>query len=191
MNEELFYPEEVPQPPVPMPGQKSDEVFGQMMVQKKIENLISQINADQLVVEIEYRLKGWRKNEYTGSWELSSKIEKEVSDELLSDVISLLSAFLTNNTTLSNFQDIEINRIMKVIIRKVIDMIRMNSEEYGLAGDYGERDRVLLIICHSIFSTLKRGQNGLEAKRLLESLNIKENMVTQGKSPLEKMQFWK
>src|SRR5690554_2298677 len=121
-EDETFYPD--PPPPLPMPGNKSDEVYSQMMMQKKLENLLSQLDPDHLIVEIEYRLKGWRRNEYTGNWELSSNKEKEVSEELLIDIVSLLSSVLTNNTTMSNFQDEEINRIMKVIIAKLIDMMR-------------------------------------------------------------------
>lgn len=190
MNDEVFYPDNLPQPPVPMPGQKSDEIFSQMMVQKKLENLLSQLDPDHLIVEIEYRLKGWRKNEYTGSWELSGN-EKNISGDLLADVLSLLSSILTNNTTMSNFQDIEINRIMKIIIRKMIDMMRSNAVKYDLVRDYAERDRILLIVCMSVFAALKRAQNGLEAKRLLESLELKEHMATSNRSPVEKLAFWK
>lgn len=191
MNEENYYPDNLPMPPQPMPGQKSDDAYSQIIMQKKLENLLSQLDPDHLIIEIEYRLKGWRKNEYSGNWELAANKEKEISSDLLIDVVSLLSSILTNNTTMSNFQDVEINKLMAIIIKKLIDMIRSNSEKYGLGGDYSERDRVLLIICMSIFAALKRAQNGLEAKRILESFDIKESYQPQKKGVGEKLQFWK
>ena len=169
-----YIPEDVYMPPPPMPGSKSDQVYSAIIQERKIENVLEQLNPDKLIVEIEFRLKGYKKNQFTKTWELIGKEEKQVSDKLIVDCLSLLSSLLTNNTTLSNYSPDEINRIMQTIIRKLIDMIRENSHEYGLAENYAERDRVCLIILNSTFASLKRAQGGLESKRLFDSLDIKE-----------------
>lgn len=175
MSDEYAYlPENIPMPPPGMPGNKSDEIYSAIIQEKRIENILEQLNPERLVVEIEFRLKGYKKNQFTSKWELIGKEEKQVSDELISDILSILSANLTNNTTLSNFNPDEINKLMKTLIRGLIDMIREKADVYGLLDNYAERDRILLISLSTVFYTLKRAQGGLESKRLFDSTKISD-----------------
>lgn len=215
MNEQYL---QLPEPPMPMPGAKSDEQYSRLLTEKKIENILSQLNPDVLIVEIEKRLKGYRKDEDTGGWELIGKQEKFVDDELLVDIMSILSSVLTNNTTMSNYQDSEINRVMELLIENMVDMLQSKAENYNLDRviesnfsyfsirkgeevtirividydcNYSERDRIMWVICYATYSAMKRAQNGLEAKRILDSLDIKENWNAQHKRGLDKLAFWK
>jgi len=155
---------------------KSDQVYSAIIQEEKIRNVIEQLNPERLIIEIEFRLKGYRKNIFTQQWELIGKSEKPVSNELISDFLSILSSNLTNNTTLSNFTPDEINKLMATFIRNFIDIIRMKSKIYGLEKDYAERKRILLIVLSTIFYALKRGQGGLESKRLFDAMDIKESV---------------
>lgn len=175
MQEDVFN-EDLPISPY-APQSKSDEIYSSVIQEKRIENLLEQLNPDRLIVEIEWRLKGYKKNAYTRQWELIGKNPKEVSEELIGDFLSILSANLTNNTTLSNFTPDEINKIINLFVIKFIDIIRANSEKYGLEQDYAERDRILLITLSSIFYALKRAQGGNESRRTFDSLQMRDSGV--------------
>lgn len=174
MNEYDYIPEGMPMPPPGMPGMKSDEVYSAVIQEKRMENILEQVNPERLVVEIEFRLKGYKKNQFTKQWELIGNKEKSVSDELISDFLSILSANLTNNTTLSNFQPDEINKIMSCLIRTLIDIIREKSDQYGLEDNFAERDRILTITLSTVFYALKRAQGGLESKRIFDATQIRD-----------------
>lgn len=178
-----------PPTPMPPPTSKSDEVYSAIIQEKRTENILEQINPERLIIEIEYRLKGYKKNQFSRKWELIGLREKEVSDELISDFLSILSSNLTNNTTLSNFAPDEINKLMKNLIRKLIDMIREKSETYNLKDNYSERDRILLITLSTVFYALKRAQGGLESKRIFDSTQIRDQsmLIPQQKGFLSRL----
>lgn len=165
---------DVPTPPMPMPGAKSDEIYSAVIQEKIKENILEQVNPERLIIEIEFRLKGYKKNQFTRQWELIGNREKIVSEELIQDFLSIISSQLTNNTTLSNYTPDEINKIMETLIKNMIDMIREKSEIYKLEDDYAERDRILIICLGSIFSALKRAQGGLESKRIFDATQIRD-----------------
>lgn len=168
-----YYPEEMMMAGQGM-GPGSSDVYSAIIQEKRVENILEQLNPDKLIIEIEYRIKGYVKNQFSKKWELIGKKEKQVSDELISDLLSILSSILTNNTTLSNFTTDEINKIMKLMVIKLIDTIREKCEDYNLTNNYAERDRVMLICLNTVFSSLKRAQAGLESKRLFDSLEMKD-----------------
>ena len=123
MDEYSYLPEGMPLPPPGMPGQRSDEVYSAIIQEKRMENILEQVNPERLIIEIEFRLKGYKKNQFTRKWELIGKREKQVSEELIQDFLSIISSQLTNNTTLSNYTPDEINRLMELLIKNMIDMI--------------------------------------------------------------------
>lgn len=174
-----YNPSDMPMPPMPMSGPKSDDIYSAVIQEQRMGNILEQLNPERLIVEIEFRLKGYKKNEFTKKWELIGKREKAVSDELVSDFLSILSANLTNNTTLSNFTPDEINRLMANLIRTLIDMLREKSEGYDLKNDYAERNRILNITCSTVFYALKRAQGGLESKRMFDSTKISDMPYVQ------------
>jgi hypothetical protein len=171
---------------------KSDAVYADYVREKKIENLLSQINPDNILADIEARLKGFRKDIYTGQWVIN-KNHLEVNELLVSRFISFLGAFLNNDITLSNFNEQEINRIMYAVIEFIIDDFRTHSDEYNI-HDYSERTRIGLVICSTVFATLKRAMNGNEASRIFKSLRIGEQLnpgQQQQKSFIDSLKFWK
>lgn len=168
-----YLPENYPLPPPAMPGQKSDEVYSAVIQEKRMESILEQVNPERLIIEIEWRLKGYKKKA-NNQWELIGSKEKQISDELISDFLSILAANLTNNTTLSNFQPDEINKLMANLIRTLIDIIREKSDIYELEDNYAERDRILNITLSTVFYALKRAQGGLESKRIFDAAQIRE-----------------
>ena len=95
-----FYPD-MPQTPQGMPGPSSDAVYADVVREKKIENLLSQINPDNLLADIESRIRGYRKDRYSNQW-IQIPGTRLVSEKLVGNFMSFLGGILNNNTTLSN-----------------------------------------------------------------------------------------
>jgi hypothetical protein len=191
---DYYYDNEMPMPNPPMPGAASDAIYADYVQEKKIENILAQINPDNLLADIEARIKGYRKDILTNKW-IRMVNAPEVSPILIGNFMSFLSAMLNNNTTLSNFRDKEINMIMRAVIKYVVDDLRSNSMIYGIEKNYSERTRVGLIVCATVFTTLKRAQNGMEAGRIFRAVKIGENNNPYGDQKkggfTESLKFWK
>ena len=188
-----FYPD-MPQPPQAMPGPSSDAMYADIVRERKVENLLSQINPDNLLADIEARIRGYRKDQYSNQW-VRIPGARQVSEKLVGNFMSFLGGILNNNTTLSNFQEREINNIMRIVVYYISDDLRTNAKEYGIDGDYTEWSRIGLILCNAVFATLKRAQNGSEAIKIFKAIKIGEsgNPYTPEKQQglWESMKFWK
>lgn len=171
-----------------------DDLYASQMQEDKVRNLIQQIAPDNQLVELQWRIKGYIKDTYTGTWEKVDKDAPEPHPLLVSRYISYLSSVLNQNTTLSNFSGTEINDIMKLCIEWVSDDLDCNSEEYGLNYDYNEMNRIGDILLLNTFAVLKRAQNGMESRRIFSSLKIAESMnpYSQKKESMwDSLKFWK
>jgi hypothetical protein len=168
VNEMPFYPMSMGMPgPLPQ-----DQLQTNMALQQQLSNIVSQINPETLLTDMEWRIRGYKKNYSTQQWEPIVKGQKPVSDLLVKNVISYTSPLLTNNVTLSNYTDDEINRLMKLIITHLIQDMKQNAKNYGLENDYAERNRIMQIVCTSAFSSLKRGLKGNESSKFWKSLTL-------------------
>jgi len=121
-------------------------VYADSMREEKVKNVIAQLNPELLLEEIEHRIRGEKRNYYTDEWEPISKEGKVISEDLVQNYISFLNAYLTQNTSLSNFSPDEINNIMNVIIDYIKDDLSDNAEKYKLTskkvihvGGFGKR----------------------------------------------------
>lgn len=183
----------VEQPQVPV---SQDEMYANIMQEDRIKNVIAQISPDNQLYEIEMRIKNNRKNPYTGAWEKISENAKEPHPMLVQRFISYLSSLLNQNTSLSNFSEMQVNKIMKLVIEYIVDDLSANAEVYGLSSDYTERTRIGHIILNSVFSVLNRALNGSESRRMWGTLSLTESSATAGQ-PQQKggimnaLQFWK
>lgn len=169
-----------------------NQLYYDSMKEEQITNIISQLNPDNLLSDIEHRLRGYKKNYLTKEWE-KMKGHKEISERLIAKFISFLGAILNDNTRFSNYNEVEINNIMNEVIEFVRDDLTDNDIEYKIVGDYDEMTRIGHIICINVFSVLKRALKGLESKRIFAALKVTEslNQQPQKKGFVEAMQFWK
>jgi hypothetical protein len=110
-----------------------NSVYADSMRDDKIKNVISQINPEHLLTDIEHRLRGEKKNPYTEQWEPISKDGKNlINEQLVQNYVSFLNVYITQNTSMSNFSPPEINNIMTVVISYIRDDLTDNAEKYGL-----------------------------------------------------------
>lgn len=170
-----------------------NEMYATLMQEERIRNVISQISPDNQLAELQMRLKGYIRDPITGAWDKLDPKAPEIHPLLISRYIGFLSSVLNQNTTLSNLQAIEINRIMTLVIEWVTDDLNSNAEEYGIGNNYTERTRVGNMLLIPTFAVFKRCLNGSESRRLFGSLNMNDNLggFQQQKGFLESLKFWK
>lgn len=115
-------------------GQQYDpnSLYADVMKQENTKNVIQQLNPDLLVEDIEHRIRGEKKNRFTGEWEPIDKTNSnKVSELLIKRYISFLSSYLNQSTSLSNYSTREINNLMEMVTDHVKYDLSDNSEEYG------------------------------------------------------------
>lgn len=180
-------PQQANQPP------DINALYADTVREEKITNILSQINPDNLLADIEYRIRGYKKNNLTGEWEKINPDKTEISEELVANFMSFLGSVLNQNTSMSNFSSGEINTIMDHVIEYIADDLTVNDLKYGIVGDYQEMSRIGNVVSMTLFSVLKRAQNGMEARRVFSSLRIQETLTQapQQKGLMDSLKFWK
>lgn len=167
-------------------------IYAENMRNERTANLLDQINPDNLLSDIEHRIRGEKKNTYTKQWEAYKGEQKEISELLISTFMSFLGATLNQNTSMSNFSMDEINDMMEMIIRYVKDELTVNDMEYGLEEDYTEMTRIGMIICSACFATFKQALNGNLSKRVFATMRVSADLNEKPKSGVaETLAFWK
>ncbi len=167
-------------------------IYADTLREDKVSNFIQQINPDNLLVDIEHRIRGEKKNTYTQQWEPIAEGQVPVSEELIVNFVSFLGSILNQNTSLSHFTAPEINNIMEIIIEYIKDDLTDNDEKYGIVGNYTEMSRIGNILAFSVFATLKQALNGNLARRIFSSLKVSASLTDEKKGGIkEAIQFWK
>lgn len=171
----------------------SDELYAAAIQEDRIKNVIAQLDPENQLKEIEMRIRGYKRNPITKSWEKIDPDTPEPPKLLISRFISYLSAFMNQSTTQGNLSEMQINAIMRQTINYVSDELDNNAGLYDLEENYTERTRIGHILLNSVFFVLTRALNGQEAKRMWKAMSLNENMNSQeGKNKLtEALKFWK
>jgi len=168
-------------------------VYADVAREERVTNIISQIDPEKLMADIEHRIRGQRKNQLTNEWETPEEGKLVVSEILISNMTSFLSSVLSQNTSLSNFQPREINDIMDLVIDHIGMDFYVNETKYGINGNYAEMSRIGNIVVFSVFSVLKRAVNGMEARRMFGALSMTDNLSqpSESKGLVDSLMFWK
>lgn len=167
-----------------------NSMVAEQIREERVTNILQQINPDNLLTDIEHRIRGEKKDINGGTWTRMSTQGNEVSELLVSNFISFLGCILNQNTSMSNFKEGEINNMMEMITDWVRNDLVVNAEVYGIEGQYTEYDRVGHIICATCFAVFKRAQNGREAARIFKMMRMSESIGQESKSKLKDLKFW-
>ena len=108
-----------------------NELYANAMQEDKVRNIISQLDPDNQLQEIEMRIKGYKKNVFSGNWEKIDDSVPEPPKQLISRFISYLGGIMNQNTTQGNLSENQVNLIMKNVIEYVTDELDTHIEEYG------------------------------------------------------------
>ena len=187
-QDEQEYQGNIPTQPTP------DDIYASHQQKERVENLVDQISPDHQLMDLQWRIKGYIKDPVSKMWVKINEKSPEINPILVSRYISYLSSILNQNTTLSNYSSDEINRIMSLLIKWIVDDLRCNAEEYGLGSNYSEWSRIGHIMLNTTFAAFKRAQNGMESKRIFKILNLNEaySPVDQKKQGvMDALKFWK
>ena len=166
-------------------------MYADNMREEKVNNILSQINPDNILSEIEHRIRGQRKNTFTNQWEKISDTQPPISELLVSDFISFLGSILNQNTSMSNYSQHEINNMMELISDWIRGHFVVNAETYGIEGQYSEYDRIGYIIMNNCFSVFKRALGGRESIRIFKIMKVTESNQPDKKGGFaENFKFW-
>ncbi len=161
------------------------------MREERATNILSQINPDGLLTDIEHRIRGEKKNPFTNQWTPISQDGAKVSEELVGTFISFLGSILNQNTSMSNFKDQEVNNLMEMITDWVRSDLVVNAKKYGIEGQYTEYDRIAHIVCATCFTVFKRALNGRESSRIFKMVRMNENISPEKKNKfMDNIKFW-
>ncbi|KKL79269.1 hypothetical protein LCGC14_2016540 [marine sediment metagenome] len=167
-------------------------IYADSLKEERGANLLDQINPDKLLSDIEHRIRGEKKDEYSKKWIPYTQNQKPVSEALIANFMSFLGATLNQNTSMSNFAMDEINEMMILIIRFVKDDLTVNDVEYDIVEDYTEMTRIGIIICSTCFATFKQALNGGLSRRLFATLKVSGNLNDEPKASVgQALAFWK
>jgi len=170
----------------------SDELYANAIQEDKIKNIVSQLDPENQLKEIEMRIRGYKKNVFTKDWEKIDEAIPEPPKILVSRFISYLSSVMNQNTTQGNLSESQINALMRSSIGYITDELDGNAKEYGLENNYTERTRIGHIMLNSMFFTLNRSLNGQEAKRMWKAMSLTENFSQdKGNKLTDALRFWK
>lgn len=159
--------------------------------ESRAANLLDQLNPDNLLVDIEHRIRGEKKNPYTKQWEPISADAKPINQELITNFMSFLGAILNQNVSMSNFSADEINNMMSMIISYVKIDLTTNDEKYDIVGNYVEMTRIGNIICITCFATFKQALNGSLSRRVFGSLKMDASLINPPKKGFaEALKVW-
>ncbi len=167
-------------------------IYADTLRKEGTANLLDQLNPDNLLVDIEHRIRGEKKDPYSGAWVPISPGQTGISEELVSNFISFLGAILNQNTSMSNFSADEINNMMEMIVVYVGIDLDVNDVKYGIEDNYPEMWRIAHIISISCFATFKQAMNGMLSKRIFGSLKVDAHLTDTNKSTMkDALAFWR
>ena len=168
-----------------------DTIYADNLREEKIANIISQLDPDNVLTDMEHRLRGEKKVS-GNNWIPIYQNKKPVSEELISDAISFAGAFINQSTVMGNLSTDEINGIMsQIVIPTVRDSLIVKAKDYGIDEQYQEWSRIGHIICASIFIVLKRSWKGSESNKIFRMLKVTENVGGTKKNKLrDNLKFW-
>lgn len=194
--QQQYYDQQYPQEQVVYQNTpvSSDEVYASQLNQELAKNIIAQISPDNQLFEIEMRVRGYKKDVMSGQWVLREGTTPP--NELLIDrFMGFLSSAMNQSTTFSNLNESQINRIMEMAIKWVVDDVDNNAELYKLSHDYTERSRVCNLVLLPLFIVLSRALNGQESRRIFKIMSLSEStgmgQPPQKKSWTDAFKFWK
>ncbi len=168
------------------------QIYADSLREERTSNLLDQLNPDNLLVDVEHRIRGEKKNPFTKQWEPRTGASRIINEQLISNFMSFLGAILNQNVSMSNFSEREINNLMRIIISYVSNDLTTNDQKYGLSGDYTEMTRIANIICITCFATFKQALNGTLSRRVFGSLKLDASLTrNDNKNWRDSLAFWK
>jgi len=166
-------------------------IYADGLREEKAANILAQLDPENLLTDIEHRIRGEIKNRFSGEWQrvVSSH---QVSEQLVSNFMSFLGSIINQNTVMSNYSQGEVNAMLENIIEFIKQDFVINKEVYGLKDNYSEYNRIGFIILNTCSAVFKRSLNGSESRRIFKMLKVNESVGgnKSGSKFTDNFKFW-
>lgn len=163
-------------------------------VEGAVTNIVSQIDPQQVIDNLDHALKGEQWNKELGKWVFSGN--QLVNDSCRNAVINYLTPALTNISTMGIIDEKRLSLFMEGVIQAIRRMFVCNLELYGFVppgehfdkGIYYNRgtpdssrmNMVTDMIYRTCFLVLTRSLKGIESHRIFKSLTMTDTMGYSG-----------
>lgn len=168
-NQDYYYPQTSQVMPV-----SSDEVYASEIQREVVKNIVAQLDPENQLLNIEMRLRGYRKDNTTGQWVKVNPKKPEPNPELIERYVGLLAPIVSQGATMAFLSEKQVNMMMRNLIEWIVDDLDNNAELYGLEHDFTERSRIGKIVCDAAFTSLTRAINGRESQRIFKAISLSE-----------------
>jgi hypothetical protein len=165
-------------------------IYADGLREEKAANILAQLDPENLLNDIEHRIRGELKDKFTGEWKRINN-DNVVSEKLVSNFMSFLGSIVNQNTVMSNYSQGEVNAMLENIIEFIKQDFVINKEDYGLHDNYSEYNRIGFIILNSCSAVFKRSLNGSESRRIFKMLKVSESVGgKKGGKLVDNFKFW-
>ena len=144
-----------------------------------------QLELNDLLEQTEHILKG-----DVVKWENGMKIWKEnphpeknpLNDEGIRKIMLDLQNYINRHIILGDYEDDDINNIMRDYGKKVADLVFMKYEEMGMDTEEKRQEyaSIVMNIVNLVYGSYARAKDGGERRSLREMINIQGNYNSQG-----------
>lgn len=176
---------------VDVPTQNMDYGVPVMPQVEELKNIVSQINPNKIISDINRVLRGEYK-ESEGVWKMNASGNPLVNDACRGYVIGFISGILNNSTTMGNIDEKRLSLLMESVIDTITKNFTTRLEEFGFVppgkgfteGKFENKGtpdsstmtmvaNMIYIVCFLVFTRALKGQ---ESIRIFRSLSMIDNL---------------
>lgn len=144
-----------------------------------------QLELNDLLEQTEHILKGdivvWENG--SKDWKANPHPENNpLNNEGIRKIMLELQNYINRHIVLGDYDDEDINRIMKDYGKKVADLIFMKYEEMGMDTEEKRQEyaSIVMNVVNLVYGSYARAKDGGERRSLREMINIQGNYQQQG-----------
>jgi hypothetical protein len=146
---------------------------------RDVNSLDLKLRTDDILIELEnILLNRIIEVDKTGETKIFQKGKPLLSEEGVSEIMTVVRPFVNRATILSNHRDDEIERIMKIIHVKLVLNLAGKKEMLGLS-DPTNLHMIVEIVTNMVWSAYKRSEFALEQNFMSKIHHITESKITQ------------
>lgn len=165
-------------------GGKEDP-YEKMGQEQRVSSFISQTSPSRSLENIDYILQGYIYSAASQEWK---KVSQGIPNRVRLDFLQVMTPTLSDDVRMTNLEDYDINGIMKFVIEWTVDYLDDVSDEENLTET--QMTKIAMILWKSVFYTLKRGLNRVEAGDIFDSLQLGENMSPSHSGAGNENKWW-
>ncbi len=144
-----------------------------------------QLELNDLLEQTEHILKGdivvWKDG--SKIWEENpQKVNNVLNEEGIRKIMLDLQNYINRHIILGDYDERDINKIMKDYGKKVANLIFMKYEEMGMDNEVKRQEyqSIVMNVVNLVYASYSRAKDGAERRSLREMININQTHQSQG-----------